>query len=426
MVAIPADFGLRGAVEKRISEGESQGRYLSSAILLKIPPVMIIVAGIFVFRPWINNYLGAEVAALLAIALILQEASQLTIVVLKGELRVGETAVLEVVRQATWLGVGGMLVSQGLGARALIYGLLAGLFLVFSWGCFKISVIPQYPSRGHASSLFNYGKYNAISSVGGYFYSWMDVAIIGLFLTQAHVGAYEVAWRITTVVILLSRSIATAVFPQFSEWSGEGAKNRIKDVIPQVLTPSLILVIPSFFGTVLFSKEILGLVFGVEYEIAWLALIILMFDQVTEAAQVVFGRSLQALDRPDLAARATAFGVILNLILNIILVSSFGITGAAIATMVASLFSGLILHFLYLSKIISIKIPYAELLWCVLAALCMTFLLVPIRWLVTVNSIIELLVVIALGTVLYMATILLSPSLRSSIFKHYNNVVGEN
>jgi len=421
--AIPADFGIRGAVEKRISEGSSQGTFLSSAIVLKLIPISAITLGILLLQPWINNYLGAELAILLAIALILQEAAQLSIVVLKAELRVGETAVLQVARQATWLGVGGIFVNRGLGALALIYGLLAGLFLVLIWGWYKVSVVPNHPSREHARSLYNYGKYNVVSSIGGYFYSWMDVAIIGLFLTQAHVGAYEVAWRVTTIVILLSRSIATAVFPQFSEWSGEGAKDRIEDLIPQVLTPSLILVIPAFFGTLLFSKEILGLVFGTEYTIAWLALIILMFDQVTEAPQVVFGRSLQAIDRPDLAARATIVGVMLNLILNIVLVWKFGITGAAIATMIASLISGLLLHWIYLSRHLSVKIPYSELFACVLAAVSMTLLLVPVRWLISVNSLIELLFVISLGATIYTVSILLFPSLRSTILSQYQRIL---
>lgn len=68
--------------------------------------------------------------------------------------------------------------------------------------------------------------------------------------------------------------------------------------------------------------------------------------QVKEAGQVVFGRSLQAVNRPDLAARATIVGVALNLVLNVVLVWEFGITGAAVATMVASLVSGLLLHYL--------------------------------------------------------------------------------
>lgn len=423
MLAIPANFGLRGAVEKRISEGEDQGTFLSSAITLKIAPIIAIILAILLLQPVINEYLGAEIAVLLAAALALQEAAQLSLSVLKGELRVGETAILQAARQVTWVGVGVVLVTQGFGAVGLVYGLLAGLGVILVWGWYKVSVTPSRPTREHTRSLFDYGKYNVVSSIGGYFYNWMDVAIIGLFLTQAHVGAYEIAWRITTVVILLSRSIATAIFPQISEWSAAGAREQIEGLLPEVLTPSLILVIPAFFGTVLYSRSILGLVFGPEYTIAWLALIVLMFDQITEAGQVVLGRSLQAVNRPDLAARATVVGVILNLVLNIILVMRFGITGAAVATMVASLISGLIMHAFYLSRVISIKIPYRELGGSLLSAIIMTLILLVTKEFVAVNSIVKLVLVVLIGVSTYGVSLLAFPSLRTKMIAHSNRLL---
>lgn len=425
MLAIPADFGLRGAVEKRISEGESPGAFLSSALALKFVPIAVIMFAILIFRPLINSYLGADIAILLAVAIIFQEVGQLSIVVLKGELRVGETAVLEVARQATWVGVGVVFISQGFGPVGLVYGLLAGLGVILVWGWYKVSVMPERPSREQTRSLFNYSKYNVVSSVGGYFYNWMDVAIIGLFLTQAHVGAYEIAWRITSVVILFSRSIASTIFPQISEWNSAGAQNKIEDLLPQIITPSLILVIPAFFGTLLLSEEILGLVFGSEYTIAALALTILMFDQVTEAVQVVFGRSLQAVNHPDLAARATIVAVGLNLVLNVVLVREFGITGAAIATMVASLVGGVLLHSYFLSKIISIRVPYRELVGCTLAAMSMVFILLGLRNVIVVNTMSGLLLSVLIGAVTYGTALLVFPSLRRRILNQSQEVFGE-
>lgn len=424
MLAIPADFGLRSAVEKRISEGEAPGRYLSSAVLLKFAPTAVIVAGVLLSRPLVNDYLGAELATLLAVAIVIQDAAKFAIVVLKGELRVGETAVLQVARQATWVTVSVVLVTLGFGPASLVYGLLAGFGVVLVWGWYKVSLVPSRPSLRHARSLFDYGKHNVVSSVGGYFYNWMDVALIGLFLTQSHVGAYEMAWRVTSVVLLLSRSIASSIFPQVSQWSAEDAREQIEALLPEALTPSLILVIPAFFGTVLLSKEILGLVFGPEYTIATLALVVLMFDQVVEGGQVIFGRSLQAVNRPDLAARATVVGVVLNLVLNLVLIDQFGITGAAVATMVASLVSGLLLHTFYLSRLVSIRVPYRELGGCVLAAVGMTLLLYVITSKVAVDSVLTLVLVIAGGAVSYGAFLFVFPAIRRKVLSASRALLG--
>lgn len=415
MLAIPADFGLRGAVEKRISEGQAQDAYLTSAIVLKLVPITGIVLSILLLRSYVNSYLGANIAVLLAVAIILQEAARLSMGVLKGELRVGETAVLTLAREVTWVGIGAVLVIRGFGAVGLVYGLLAGLGVMLIWGWYKCSIYPGQPSREHARSLFDYGKYNVVSSIGGYFYSWMDVAIIGLFLTQAHVGAYEIAWRVTEIVMLLSKSIATALFPQVSQWDTKEAKTQIESTIRGTITPSLILVIPSFFGVVIFSREILSFLFGPQFTIAWLVLIVLMSEKLFQAIHIIFGRSLQGLDRPNLAAYATVVSVVVNLFLNLILVLRFGILGAAVATAI-SFGLNTLLHGYFLSEFVTINFPNREIVWCFLSSLGMASILLGLQWFVAIDNSYRLLVAIAIGATIYGLLILLFRPLRIRLF----------
>ena len=411
ILAIPADFGIRGAVEKRVSEGEDADAVLTTAVLLKLFPLILIVMGIVLFQKVINQYVGASVALFLALALVLREFAQLGMFVLRGELRVGETALLQFARQIVWVSVGAAFVLSDGGVDGLIVGLLAGSGVLLVWVAYKISIGIAAPTAMHARSLFNYSKYNFISSIGGYFYSWMDVAIIGLFLTQADVGAYEIAWRVTAAVMLFSQSIATTLFPQISEWSATNAIDQIEGIIPRAITPSLFLLIPIFFGTLLFSKEILGVIFGTDYAIAWLVLIVLMLDVVFQGAQVIIGRSLQAIDQPNLAARASVISVIVNLSLNILLISQFGIIGAAVATFIASIANDS-LHYFYLSKFISIRLPLQELSWCVTGSIVMALLLLVPKLMFEINTLIEIIVIVSLGGVVYLLFVFSSRSFR--------------
>lgn len=416
MLSIPADFGLRGALEKRISENEMKSTYLSSAIIIKLVPLSVIVVAILLFRNSINAYLGAELALFLAVAVVLQEAALLVIAVLNGELRVGETAVLRALRKVLWAGIGGALVFYGFGVHALIYGLLIGFSVIFIWGWFKRSTPLSSPSVNHAYSLFDYGRYNIVSSIGGYFYSWVDVAVIGFFLSQSHVGAYEVAWRLTAVVMLFSQAIATTIFPQISRWDATDAKHRIEAIIPRLITPSLIIVIPSFFGTLTLSRDILRLVFGTEFTMAWPVLIILMGEKVLQSVHVVLGRSLQGIDRPDLAAKATAVSVTVNVLLNIGLVFHFGMVGAAIATAVSFSINTL-LHGYYLSKFVEITFPYSEIGWLFVSSLGMVTLILVIRSVFAITTLTQLLGVIILGALWYGVSVLTFRPLREKAFK---------
>lgn len=422
MIGIPADFGIGGAVTKRISEGKPANEIFSTALLLKLVPLTLIVIGILLFRAPINTYLGANLATFLAVAIVLQTFAGLAIQVLRGELRVGETALPSFSRQVVYVGIGATLVILGFGTLALIYGLLAGIIVMLLWGTYRSSVTIGQPSLAHARSLFDYSKYAFISSVGGYLYNWLDVAVIGFFLTQSFVGAYEIAWRVTGVVIIFSNAIASTVFPQVSQWAADDASEQIEEVITQTLTPSLLFVIPAFFGTILFSREILGLVFGQEYTIAWLVLILLMGDKVFQAIQVIVGRSLQAIDQPDLAARAAWISLVTNIILNIILVWQFGIIGAAVGTVVASLLNDS-LHVLYLSRFISLRFPWDEIGWCILSSIGMVLILLALKFLVVVRTLSMLIGMIAIGASVYLALVLVSSSIRTKARQQVNNIL---
>lgn len=416
MLMIPADFGLRGAVEKRISEGERPPDILSTGLALKAGLAALVVAGILAFRGQVNAYIGAELAVYLAVAVVLREFSWLTTRVLKGELRVEETATLKFTQKAVWILGGAALVYLGFEVEGLVYGLIAGFAVVLLWGTWKVSTPVGRPSRERARSLVDYSKYNVVTSVQGYVGNWLDVVFIGFFLSQAHVGAYEVSWRVTTFVLLLSKSIAQSIFPQISEWSGEDATGRIERLITAVITPSVFLLIPALVGTALLGEPILELVFGAEFGIAGVAFVVLMGFTLVRGFGVVFGRALGAIDQMRLAAVSGVVATASNVVLNAVLVFQFGLVGAAVATLISGVVgTSLDLHFL--SRHVSVEFPVAELKYCVVAAGVMGVVVFLARSSVGVDSLPRLLAVIALGGATYGGAVLLFRPLRSRVLE---------
>lgn len=417
LLALPTDLGLRGAMEKRISEGNNSGSFLLAASLLKLPPLLIISSLILIFSDIVNGYLGANLVEYLVIGLFIQEYSRLLIKVLNGELRAGETAILLLLQRIVWVGSGIILINAGYGTLGLVYGLLIGFSVMLVGGWIKKSISMSHPDRSHFKSLYSYAKYNVVAQTGGAMYSWMDVAIIGFFLPPAFVGAYEVSWRLTAVVAFFGQSLAIPLFPQISKWNAEGAKNRIEDLLPEIVTWSLIPVIPAFVGTLLLSKHLLHYLFGSEYIIAWLALIILMGEKVPQAIHLVFGRSLLGIDRPDLAARATIIAVSLNIGLNFILVPYFGLAGAAFATAI-SFGVNTLLHARYLSQLLTINLQYYEISWSIVASIfMMIILLLLLNTYLVIKSIPTLIATVGLGVVVYTSLILVNGRIRYQMMK---------
>ncbi|MFK8214195.1 flippase [Haloferax volcanii] len=412
VATIPADFGLREALEKRLTEGESQGKFLASAILLKLVFAGLVSVVAVLLSGFINDYLGAELVVYLIIGLFSQEIAHIFMSALKGDLRVGETAELNLAQQIVWLIVGAILVEFGYKSEGLIYAYILGFIVIIFWGWIKADISIKTPSLEHSKSLFNYGKYNVLASVGGLFFSWMDILIIGYFLTNAHVGAYEVAWRVTGVVLLLSRSIGTALFPQISSWNSDMSSKKIESALRDYMTPSLFFILPAFFGVLVFGQEILVLVFGSEFELAWVALVILMGGKVAHAGFILLNRGLQGIGKPNLAAYATTVSVISNVVLNVILIQMFGIVGAAIATTTSFLVNA-VLHYQYISRYLKVTVPTKELSWCLVSSVAMGLLLQLIENLYAVDNLVSLFIVISIGAGTYSAVILLFKPFRS-------------
>lgn len=422
ILAIPADVGIKDGIEKRISEGENPGKILTTGLLLKLVFSLGLGVGLLAIRDIVNNYIGGQVVFFLVLALVLNALSEVAIRTLSGELRVGETASLQLARQVVWVGVGALLVWRGFGYLGLIYSFILGLGVVFFWGMYKRSTKFGSISQDHASSLWAYSKYSFVGAVGGTFYSWMDVAVIGLFLPPSHVGAYEMAWRVGTVVTLLSSSIAMTVFPQVSEWDSENSREKIESLIPQTITPSLILVIPAFFGTILLSREILGILFGQEFEIAWRVLILFMGINFVQATVAIFSRILKAINYPELVAKARIISLLINIILNIVFVWQFGIIGAAIATGLA-LMTFTVLILLYLKNHVRIKFPYHEIGWCIGASILMALVIVVVQLLVVINTYHRLFGIVSLGIAIYLILILIYKPFRSKFMDATQNIL---
>ncbi|WP_324759927.1 lipopolysaccharide biosynthesis protein [Haloarcula montana] len=405
------DFGLRGAVEKRISEGAAPSQILGAALALKLALIGTLGVVVFLFRDLVNGYVGADIALLLIVTTVLYELSTLTVHVLRAELRTDETALLYFLRLVTYVVVAVSLLQFGFGVRALLYGVVAGYVVLLVAGVSRVSIHPARPAWEHVRTLVDYAKFNGIWGLGGHVYNTMDLLVIGFFLSSAHVAGYELAWRVTLMTAVVGGVVANTVFAQLSAWSASGEYEQIRTTLREGTTASLFLVIPAFAGVALLSEELLGLVFGPEYVLAAAAFVVLMGEKVVAAVNIVLDAAVRAVDRPDIGAGATVVSLTLNVVLNLVLVPRYGLVGGAVATGLSMAVHTVALG-VFLRRIVPLEFALGDIGWSVGAAGAMAGTLVAVGTVVPPTTLPRLLGQVVLGGVVYLGVALLSPSLR--------------
>ncbi|MCG1007649.1 lipopolysaccharide biosynthesis protein [Halorubrum lacusprofundi] len=412
---IPADFGFLGAIEKRISEGDASSEFVTMGVILKTIPLLICIGVISMISGQINTYLGSDLASLLIIGLVLREYSEMSIRMLTGELRVGETAVLRLLKQTVWVVTSVVLVyATSLREKALVYGLLLALFVMLVDG-WRRTDTPFGPLRlERAKSLWSYAKYNSISTISSVGHNWLDVTVLGIFFGPAAVGIYEIAWRITSGLLILPQAFAETLIPQVSKWHSNNEYDRIESLIPKGLVISLLIPLPALVGLYVLSDGVLVTIFGPEYLGAATALVILAGGRCIEAAHFVIGRTVHGLDRPDLGALIGVITFLANLILNLLLVPLYGVTGASIATVLSFSIGTLILTFKF-AQMVDLRLPVKSIGYICIALYVMSVVTTVLRTYLGTGTAARVLIIVGIGAITYFVSIYLLAPLRQEL-----------
>ena len=192
------------------------------------------------------------------------------------------------------------------------------------------------------------------AGIAGLVMGWTDTLMLGYFTTSTDVGIYNAALPTAQLIRSIPAAFAVIFFPVVS---GLYARNKIEDLrrtYNAVTKWMLALIFPVFLLTVLFPEQIIKILFGTEYIAGATALSILVFGFVFYATVGPTGAILQTYGRTKVVMMNTYIGAMMNFLLNLLLIPTYGITGAAIATGISSSLL-YILNFLFVYRIAKIQ-----------------------------------------------------------------------
>lgn len=162
--------------------------------------------------------------------------------------------------------------------------------------------------------------------------------MLSYFRTSYEVGIYNAAYPLAVSISLILAAFGYLYLPLASRYdiAEENSVGRIYEVTTKWL---FIAVFPMFLTMVAFPSELISLIFGSRYSAGGTALTILSVGFFINAAVGRNRETLEALGATNFVLIANSVAFVLNIGLNYLLIPTFGIQGAAIAS--ASSYIGL-------------------------------------------------------------------------------------
>jgi len=224
--------------------------------------------------------------------------------------------------------------------------------------------------------------------------------VIGSIMLSVDVGYYNAADPISRIPLVISLSVSTVLLPATAEAYALKDHKMLQQYVVDCLRYSILTVLPLCVMISIFSIPIISLLFGSQYIQGSGALSILVIGMSFYSIYMICSSILQGIGYPRLPMYILLIGTGLNLVLNIVLVYSYGIVGAAIGTTITTCILMIVIMY-FVIKNTKISIPWRNILLIIASniILMIVSLIIPKT---IIGSIIGLIV----GSVIYLIALI--------------------
>lgn len=167
-------------------------------------------------------------------------------------------------------------------------------------------------------------------------YYTIDAVLLGYMKGTAEVGLYAVAYRIPLGVLTFAALWGSVLFPHFTALA-ERSRAEVREQIGYFASLSLVVSLPLLAGALVVGEQLIPGLFGVEFERAGTPFLVLMFAAALVPFSINWGTAALTLGDERHLAYAVTLGAVVNLTANLIVIPTYGMTGAAVTTVAAEI-----------------------------------------------------------------------------------------
>ncbi len=354
-VGVPvASFSMGLVVIRDVARAPDRaGRYLSATLVMQTALALVAYVGINIAALAFN--FDAEIRAFVALAglsLFVDLLGNLCYDQLLARERMVTTSIVDVAHVFLRIGLAAVLLVSGYGllgvyAATLATGIVrSGLLASALW---RSGVRPHWPlDRAIAGLLLLNSAPLALSAFLSLAYQHADKLMTTSLIGETGTGYLGAAFTIIYgVVELLSTTILIATFPLMSRAYASAEGGDLFGFIVQKLAFFTLLVsLPLALTLSLFAPALMTPLFGADFAPSAQVLSVLIWYALLTMVANVFAQALMVQNRQRRLLVIRASGLAVNIALNVVFIARIGVTGAALASVIAE---GLVLALMLLS-----------------------------------------------------------------------------
>ncbi len=203
-----------------------------------------------------------------------------------------------------------------------------------------------YDLKPHLTAVMVFFFMSCASTV----YTNLDKVMLGFLNTEVQVGYYEAAVRIKSILVSIVTSLGAVLLPRASYYVERGLMDQFRAITRKALNFVFLAALPMMLYFMLFARQGVFLLSGDRFAGAVLPMQIVMPTLLFIGLTNILGiQILVPMGKEIWVLISVCSGAVVNLIVNALLIPTYGAIGSAIAT-VAAEFTVLLVQYFILRK----------------------------------------------------------------------------
>ncbi|RMF90181.1 MAG: flippase [Methanobacteriota archaeon] len=190
--------------------------------------------------------------------------------------------------------------------------------------------------------VFYFSIPTSITALSTFIFAYADIVLIGFYMDAAEVGIYSAASPASRLIMAFTMALYAVLIPSVSETSIKGGRKKVRSHFVLSLLALAAVMVPATALSLLFSEQIIALLFTEQYIFAAASFEILVVGVAFLSLFMINSAIFQGLGNPKTPMKILIGFAALDVAFNILLIPRFGIEGAAFSTALAGVGAGIL------------------------------------------------------------------------------------